>query len=96
MKDLSLEEELRGEAEKWLVRAERAFKKLPRQEGFAMQFYTNIEAYLSDSHHFLKNGDLIRAYEAVIWAWAWMEIGEQTGILSAAQKSDGSSGMRPQ
>jgi len=36
----------------------------------------NIDAYLSDSKYFLEKNDLIRAFEAVIWAWAWMEIME--------------------
>jgi len=30
----------------------------------------------------LEKDDLIRAFEAIIWAWAWMEIGLQKGILS--------------
>jgi hypothetical protein len=41
----------------------------------------NISSYLSDSHYFLKQNDLIRAFEAVIWAWAWMEIGLEKSLL---------------
>jgi hypothetical protein len=39
------------------------------------RFLENISAYISDSHYFLDKGDLIRAFESVVWAWAWMEIG---------------------
>ncbi|MGB3943369.1 MAG: DUF357 domain-containing protein, partial [Methanothrix sp.] len=37
---------------------------------------------LSDSRHFSEKGDPIRAFEAVIWAWAWIEIGLEVGILA--------------
>ena len=47
----------------------------------------NISAYLSDSHYFLEQKDLIRAFEAVIWAWAWMEIGMDEGLLQLMQQS---------
>jgi hypothetical protein len=36
---------------------------------------------VSGEGEFLEKGDLIRAFEAVIWAWAWMEIGLQKGLL---------------
>ena len=42
-------------------------------------FVRNIKAYISDARHFLGKKDLIRAYEAVIWAWAWYEIGRDIG-----------------
>lgn len=73
-----LETDLRNETLKWLGKAEKLFDRIsPRDNRFA----ENISAYLSDSRHFLDNGDLIRAFEAVIWAWAWIEIGKETGIL---------------
>ncbi len=72
-----LARDLRAETLKWLTRAEELFCKLAGDE----QFLENVSAYLSDSRHFLNNGDLIRAFEAVIWAWAWMEIGLERGML---------------
>jgi hypothetical protein len=41
----------------------------------------NIKAYISDTEYFLKKGDLIRAFECVVWAWAWMEIGIEIGKI---------------
>lgn len=81
--DLILEDELRAETEKWLNRADDAFQKLAFQDKEGERFSTNIAAYLSDSRHFLENNDLIRAFEAVIWAWAWMEIGLDIDLLTA-------------
>ncbi len=67
----NLADDLRSETLKWLERAESLFARLSGEESFL----ENISAYISDSKYFLENGDLIRAFEAVIWAWAWMEIG---------------------
>ena len=78
---MSLEEDLRRETEKWLLRARETMDavSVPGEEG--KRFSANIEAYLSDSRYFLEKGDLIRAFEAVIWAWAWIEIGQGLEIL---------------
>jgi hypothetical protein len=32
----------------------------------------------------MEKGDLIRAFESVIWAWAWMEIGLNMKLLKMA------------
>lgn len=80
----SLNEELRLETLKWLDRAEEQLLRISPDEGGIRQ---NISAYLSDSRYFLEKGDLIRAFEAVIWAWAWMEIGQEVGILEEIHPS---------
>jgi len=78
---LSLEEDLRRETEKWLLRARETMDAVSPLGGEGERFSSNIEAYLSDSRYFLEKGDLIRAFEAVIWAWAWIEIGQGLEIL---------------
>lgn len=70
--------ELGAETEKWLVRAEERLSRCRGDE----RFLSNISAYLRDSRYFFERGDLIRAFEAVIWAWAWLEIGEELGRIS--------------
>jgi len=74
---MSLEENLEEETRKWLVKAEDMFAAVSGEE----HFLENISAYIRDSHYFLEKGDLIRAFEAVIWAWAWMEIGLERKVL---------------
>ena len=81
--EASLEESLRNETVKWQVKAEALFSQLSGDE----RFMENISAYLSDSHYFQEQKDLIRAFEAVIWAWAWMEIGLDTGLLQQMHQS---------
>ena len=85
---MSLEVNLAAETRKWLVKAEDLFSDVCGEE----HFLENISAYIRDSHYFLEKGDLIRAFEAVIWAWAWMEIGLEREILvKNSQKDAGNS-----
>ena len=79
---MSLDAELRSETEKWLRRAEEALEKISPSKVESERFCTNSAAYISDCRYFLDEGDLIRAFEAVIWAWAWIEIGQDEGILT--------------
>ncbi len=74
---MSLEEELRKETLKWLGRIEDVIVNVRGDE----EFLENVRAYVSDSEYFLKRGDLIRAFECVVWAWAWLEIGEMVGKI---------------
>jgi hypothetical protein len=76
--------DLRAETLKWLDRAEDLFCRLAGDE----RFLENISAYLSDSRHFLDKEDLIRAFEAVVWAWAWMEIGLEMGLLREKKEGE--------
>jgi uncharacterized protein len=73
----NLAEDLSAETMKWLERADALFCRLEGEE----RFLENISAYLSDSRYFLEKGDLIRAFESVVWAWAWMEIGLEMELL---------------
>lgn len=72
-----LEEDLRAETVKWQKKAQDLYEKVSGDE----PFLENVSAYIRDCQYFLEKGDLIRAFEAVIWAWAWMEIGLQKGLL---------------
>ena len=72
-----LEKDLLSETLKWQAKAEDLLETVCGDG----QFLENISAYIADSRYFLEKNDLIRAFEAVIWAWAWMEIGLQKGIL---------------
>ena len=75
--DGKLEEDLRAETVKWQKKAEDLYGKVSGDG----EFLENVSAYIRDCQYFQENGDLIRAFEAVIWAWAWMEIGLQKGLL---------------
>ncbi len=72
-----LEKELRAETLKWLNRIEVEIKRVDGDS----EFLENIKAYISDSKYFLEKNDLIRAFECIVWAWAWLEIGLQIGKI---------------
>ena len=69
------------ETEKWFKKAQDAAGKMRPVDDKGRDFVKNIDAYLSDSRHFLEKGDHVRAFEAVIWAWAWLEIGKDIGVI---------------
>jgi uncharacterized protein len=73
-----VESELIKETQKWMLRAKELKSRVA--PGGDEGFLDNISAYISDSSYFLEKGDPIRAFEAVIWAWAWMEIGLGQGL----------------
>jgi len=70
---MDLAADLEKETKKWVKKLE---KELPNVKitGENASFITNINAYVKDSKHFAEKGDLIRSFEAIIWAWAWLEI----------------------
>lgn len=81
MSPANLEKDLRAETEKWMSKADEAVRNAVFDGDRGAKFMANVNAYISDSKHFLEKGDLIRAFEAVVWAWAWLEIGEEMGII---------------
>ena len=72
-----LEADLLSETVKWQGKAQDLYENISGEE----EFMENISAYIQDCQYFLEKDDLIRAFEAIIWAWAWMEIGLQKSIL---------------
>jgi uncharacterized protein len=76
-----LEADLRAETVKWQKKAQDLYRNVSGDE----EFLENVSAYIRDCQYFLEKDDLIRAFEAVIWAWAWMEIGLQKGLLQQSE-----------
>ncbi len=76
-----IEQKLRDETKKWLFKLEGLkFKPISKDGEDIMR---NIDAYIKDAKYFLDNNMLIEAFEAVIWAWAWFEIGTRMNIISS-------------
>ncbi len=79
MKMEDLKNSLLEETEKWLKKIEDVKIEIKSPKG--EEFFQNIEAYISDARYFMEKGDLIRAFESVVWAWAWLEIGKEMKLL---------------
>ena len=63
---------LEKETKKWLQKLEQEMKKLENEkikDKNVLNEIKNIEAYISDCKHFLKNKDLVRAFEAIVYGW---------------------------
>jgi hypothetical protein len=76
---------LEKETKKWLERIEKEiehFDLVDKNNKEHQRMLKNIHAYVSDCKHFMKKDDMIRAFEAVIWAWAWLEILRDLGMLA--------------
>ncbi|MBI2075954.1 MAG: DUF357 domain-containing protein [Candidatus Aenigmarchaeota archaeon] len=76
-----MEKELRKEIDKWTVKIKEERKKIELVDPDKKDFLKNIDAYISDSAYFLKKAKLIESFEALIWAWAYVTIGKEVGIL---------------
>jgi hypothetical protein len=79
---MGVREELRGEIEKWSKKIGEELENVEVYGTKGREFLTNIKAYVSDSAHFLEEGDLVRSFEAIIWAWAWLEIGKDMEFIA--------------
>jgi len=71
----------REEIEKWLKRIKNELKDVKSTNEKGKEFLDNINAYVYDCEHFLKNGDYVLSFEAVIWSWAFMSICKELGFL---------------
>lgn len=78
---MGLESEIREEIGKWAGRIEREIEKVKPKDQDKEHFLSNINAYVKDSKYFLEKGDLVHSFEAVIWAWSWIEILKELEVL---------------
>jgi hypothetical protein len=69
------QEKLEEETEKWLEKLDDRLED--RDE--SVEQMENVLAYRDDTQHFLDEGDYIRAWEAVIYAWGILETLERLG-----------------
>lgn len=81
---MTLEKELLNETKEWLTKIKAERKKIELKDRSKQDTLKNIDAYISDAQHFLENGDLIRAFEAVIWSWCILELCLELGVFRKA------------
>lgn len=81
MSNADISNDLEKETKKWLERIDKERNKIVLIDDDRKGLLKNIDAYISDTKHFLEKKDLIRAFEAVIWAWSWLEILQELKII---------------
>ncbi len=75
------DEKLNKETEKWLAKLEKETANIAAESDSGKRHLVNMNAYISDCKHFLKEKDFIRAFECVIWAWSIYELCMEIGIF---------------
>ena len=82
---MNTEEQLKKEIKKWMNKLQESLDSTKALGQKGVEFLTNIKAYQSDSLHFYEKKDYVRSFEALIWAWAYIEIGKDVGLLAGKQ-----------
>ncbi len=75
------EAELTGQTRSWTEKIKNEIDGIKLLKPEKRNFLDNINAYIQDSAYFSEKGDLVRAFEAIVWAWSWLEIGKEEKIL---------------
>lgn len=78
---MDYEEKLEEEIEKWKGKLEKEIEQVQPKSEEGSEFMENIRAYYKDSKHFYQKGKLVESFEALVWAWSWLEIGQDYGFL---------------
>lgn len=73
-----LERKLEAEIDKWKQKLSQ--ENLEDLKG-DKEFIDNIRAYADDADYFYEQDKLIKSFEALIWAWAWLEIGNKYNFV---------------
>ena len=73
------------EIDKWYEKLVKRLEKTKSKNDLGKEFLENVNAYKKDCIYFLEKGDYMRSFEAVVWAWAWLEIGEKIDIFEYIQ-----------
>ncbi|MFB6203805.1 MAG: DUF357 domain-containing protein [Candidatus Nanohaloarchaea archaeon] len=69
------QEKLEEMTEEWLGKLEDRIE----DRDSSVEQMENVTAYRDDTYHFLEEGDYIRAWESVIYAWGILETLERLG-----------------
>ncbi|MFB6076565.1 MAG: DUF357 domain-containing protein, partial [Candidatus Nanohaloarchaea archaeon] len=64
------------ETEEWREKLAERLESVEAADEQGADLIENARAYLEDAAHF-QGDDPVRAFEAVIWGWSWLEIGER-------------------
>ncbi len=74
-------EKLMEETLKMIEKIEPMINKVDVVGDRGEEMLENTKAYVSDSKHFLKEKDFIRAFESVVFAYGILETCEELGIF---------------
>ena len=67
--------------EKWRSKITDVLDVIQPIDDKSEEMFNNMKAYVSDSTFFLAKGDLVRSFEALIWAFAIYETCKELGLF---------------
>jgi len=74
-------EKMREEIIKMLEKIEPLIKKIEVSDEKGEEMMENMKAYINDSKHFLGKENYLKSFEAIVWAWAILEICEELNVF---------------
>jgi hypothetical protein len=74
-------EKLQEETLKMIEKIEPMISKIEIIGDRGEEMLENTKAYVSDSKHFLKEKDFVRAFESIVFAYGILETCEELGIF---------------
>jgi len=74
-------EKIREEILKMLEKIEPLVSKIEFNNEKGEEMLENMKAYIADSKHFLNKKNYLKSFEAIVWAWAILEICEELGVF---------------
>jgi len=77
--------DLKDEIEKMLNKIEPLVDKIEFNNEKGKEMLENMKAYIADSKYFLKNEDLVKGFESIIWTWAILEICKELRVFKLKQ-----------
>jgi len=78
-----LKNDLEQEIEKWNEKLDDKLPDVEPVEEDGEELLENALAYRKDSKHFYEEEKLIESFESLVWAWAFIEIGERLDLLKS-------------
>jgi hypothetical protein len=73
--------EMKDEIVKMIKKIEPLIDRIEIKDDRGEEMLVNMKAYISDSKHFLGDNNYLKSFEAIVWAWAIIEICEELGIF---------------
>jgi hypothetical protein len=72
---------MKSETVKMIEKIEPLIDKIEVKDKKGSEMLENMKAYISDSKHFLSKKNYLKAFEAIVWAFAILEICEELGVF---------------
>jgi len=72
---------MREETIKMLEKIEPLIDKIEVKGEKGEEMLENMKAYIADSKHFLKKKNYLKSFEAIVWAFAILEICEKLDVF---------------